>query len=254
MAASDLPRTDSGSVDWERAFEDPDEGFIPLILRAETAAELRESAIGVVERLHSRQDDPLEMEQFIEQLNQLIPDTTSDEMLHHLSAAVTSLLRQMKMHRLQAAHEHAALRRKARQADRRRRVIEAAENGRKWRTIAIGSTTAALLIAGVVTYEILSQPGDSPADKLADALLDQMRQAAKSGTTTGAARMDTMAGRQAITVSGLSQEACFGTAWGLVNQGTILINGLGSPRLSPTIIRDLCAQAGDRASVTWMPK
>jgi hypothetical protein len=99
----------------------------------------------------------------------------------------------------------------------------------------------------------MMQP-DSPDDKVADALLDQMRQAAKTGTSTGAAGIDTMAGRQAITVDGLSRGACFDTAWGLVNQGTILINGMGSQRLSPTIIRDLCTQAGDRASVTWMPK
>jgi hypothetical protein len=178
----------------------------------------------------------------------------SDETLHHLSAAVTSLLRQMKAHRIQAAREHIRLRRKARQAERRRAVIEAAANRRKWRMVMIGSAAIGAAIAAIVAYEIWIQPGDSADDKVADALLDQMRQAAKTGTTTGSARMDTIAGRQAITVSGLSQETCFSTAWGLVNQGTILINGLGSPRLSPTIIRDLCAQGGERASITWMPK
>jgi len=255
MSEPDLPRTDGGSIDWERAFEDPEQGFIPLVLHAETVADLRVRALEVAERLHNRTDDPLEIDKFIELLNHLIPDTVSNETLHHVSGVVASLLRQMKAHRLQAARHHRELRQKSLQAERRRAKIEEQQSRKTRRLVVAISLVVVVVIASVITYEILSQPGATADDKMADQLLDQMKEAAKTGAPQGAiVRVETIAGRQAVVVSGLPQGACFDTAWGLVNQGTILINGLGSPRLSPTIIRDLCSQSGDRSTITWMPK
>jgi len=70
----------------------------------------------------------------------------------------------------------------------------------------------------------------------------------------GAFRARKNAGKMTVTADDVPGEFCFDVAWGLVNRGRVIINGYYSRKLSPEIIRNLCAKKGAQASLTFIPK
>lgn len=97
---TDWPEASDGSVDWETVFEDSSVGLLPLIAEARTPRALRESAILVIKKLYSRDDDPAEVERFIRELSELVPDDLPVNNLSDISDVVTGLLRQIKRYRI----------------------------------------------------------------------------------------------------------------------------------------------------------
>ena len=44
-----------------------------------------------------------------------------------------------------------------------------------------------------------------------------------------------------------------GVAWGLVRLGRVAVNGVTPMRVSAAILADLCASAGENATISWIP-
>ncbi|MDP6429869.1 MAG: hypothetical protein QF393_17780, partial [Rhodospirillales bacterium] len=90
-------------------------------------------------------------------------------------------------------------------------------------------------------------------------LIRQIRDATQENTPEkhvfgGALSIIKKAGKTTITALDVPGTVCFEVAWGLVNRGRVIINGLYSRKLSPTIIRELCAKKGAKADLTFRPK
>ena len=122
--AQDWPKTPGGSTDWEVVFEDPETGLIALIAQARSAEALRDCVVVVIKKLFTRETDPPEVERFIGELTQLIPDGTGDQNLTLVLEAVTGILRQIKDDRAKKAAEYEQFKEPA--ADGEKRGLEEA--------------------------------------------------------------------------------------------------------------------------------
>ena len=67
-----FPQTPDGVTDWEKVFEDPDQGLISVIRTAQTSENLRACMMIVIRQLFTRDDDELQVAQLTRQLDDLL--------------------------------------------------------------------------------------------------------------------------------------------------------------------------------------
>ncbi|MBC7907226.1 MAG: hypothetical protein H7Y60_10835 [Rhodospirillaceae bacterium] len=114
---------------------------------------------------------------------------------------------------------------------------------------------AAALLAAVVWYVMPARVARlDPVDQL----LDQM-QAAADGTVApvhvfgGALTVTRANGRSTVTAEALPSKPCVQVGWRLSKEGTIIVNGVLSQRLSAAKLSEMCSGEGG-ASLTWRPE
>ena len=106
MVKETWPRTETGTIDWEVIFENPETGLIRLISGAKSACALRDSAMAVIKLLYTRKDDPPEFERLTAELQGLIPNDTPEDAHPCMVEGVTVILRQIKEDRIRKAEEY----------------------------------------------------------------------------------------------------------------------------------------------------
>lgn len=257
MGKAAWPKTKNGTIDWEVVFENAETGLIPLISGAGSVRALRDSALSVVKLLYTRKDDPPEVERFTAELLSLIPDDTPERFLPRLVEGVTTILRQTKEERIRKAEEfapHKDLIKDGEKRDLIKRAREAKE--KKSRIVARIASGAALAVLAMIIYLADPWEEEKSATRI---LIDQMKAAAtgevvKTHAYQGRLRVETKAGRVAITVFSIPPDVCGNAAWYFVNRGNAIINGLMPRHISPGIIKKLCNQNPNGATLTWVSK
>ena len=280
---SGWPRTPNGAIDWETAFEDPQTGFIPLILQARTSPALRECMVAIVTRLYVRKDDPSEVENFVAQLSAILPAQASPRQLSRIADMMVSILRRIKADRIRLA---AAATPEAAKAsvpatspavavdapapvDERRSKSESASLAaltraaiaRRLRNILLvaGGIAGTLVIAGIMIDAYIEGAPQREAKRNAALLLDQI-QAAGRGESAGPhvfggnIRVEWTGDRASVVVEGLSPDQCANAGWMLAKSGGISVDGFAPSNLSLNALRALCANnPGDRV-LKWTPR
>ena len=66
--ASDQP------LDWDAVFENPETGFIPLIMQSKSAEALKQTALLVIRKLHTRKNDEPNIEKYSAALDAIFLD------------------------------------------------------------------------------------------------------------------------------------------------------------------------------------
>ncbi|MEO5336274.1 MAG: hypothetical protein H7841_05185 [Magnetospirillum sp. WYHS-4] len=260
------PKKAGGTVDWEKVFEDPRDGLIPLISKARTAQALRQSTILVIQKLYTRKDDPPEVARFVGEVTSLIRDDLPVESLPRLVQGVTAILRQVKEERIRKAAEFE--REKALEAEGKKKP-EPAKDRRapkktkpdRRRMVIVGGAAVGVLLVAIVAYFVIAAP--SLQDRIGPnmQLVEQMKAAAQQGHASGTnpfggtLKVEQQSGRTAVTADGLPVDACMSVAWVLLNRGIIIVNGMTSHRIGPAVIKELCTRTdGPTATITWLPK
>ncbi|NQV56417.1 MAG: hypothetical protein HQ503_11210 [Rhodospirillales bacterium] len=267
------PKTAGGTVDWEVVFEDPENGLLSLIAQASSPTALRECAILIIEKLYTRKDDPPEIERFIREISELIPNDLPPSNLPEISDAVTGLLRQIKDQKINIAakfeenkSDHAPggepqiTGKNRRISDRPPDIKLPSRKAKKSKQLylyaALGLSAA---VVGLITIIFTDSHFRPPKENQTTILIRQMKDAAGGNTPEthifgGALHVGRTAGKTTITAIGVPLNACFDVVWGLVNRGSVIINGHFPRKLSPQIIRELCAKNGKKADLTFLPK
>jgi hypothetical protein len=111
-----FPQTKDGVTDWERVFENPDDGLIPLISSAPSIEILHQCATLVIHKLFTRDNDKLEVARLTRQLDALINKGRGGEDIGALTQSIIDLLRQIKSDRIRFAREYLASSQKQRRA------------------------------------------------------------------------------------------------------------------------------------------
>jgi len=266
------PKKPAGTVDWDFVFEDETYGLLPLIAEAQTPKALRQSALLIIEKLYTRKEDPAEADRFCKEITDLIPDDLPTGNLPDIITAVTALLRQIKEYRITKAAEfegklassetgEAPPTGNRRETDKPiRKAIPKAGSKKSNRAYVYGGLAAGVAVIGIAVFHF---SGGDAAPVKADpvqVLIQQIKDAAteeknpKEHVFGGALQIGTNAGKTTVTATSVPQEACADVAWGLVNRGTVIINGRYSRKISPKIIRVLCSQQGANATIMYVPK
>lgn len=275
------PIAHGGTFDWEKVFEDPKEGLIPLILQAHSAAALRECTIAVITQLYTRKDDPSEVERFVAQLNAMIPDEVPPKHLPRIADTVVDILRQIKADRIRKALEFEAAKTAAASAasadvadmakpvENRRSTSEqpkltalakaAAARKKKRIMLIAGGIAAALVVVGAGTAIYIADAPQREAKRKALLLVDQIQAVGRGeaiGTHVygGAIRAGTVGGYAAVVVEGLPPKTCASAGWVFVNKGNVMINGVMPGHASLTTLSALCASNPAGATLTWIPR
>ncbi len=264
------PQTAQGTTDWEKVFEDPKAGLIPLIAGARSASALRQATIVVVEQLYARRDDPGEVERFKDEINRMITDDTSEADLPSIIDAVTAILRQVKDDRIakSAEQDESA----AAKGDERRRPDipgpkpeakrkpppkrPGKEVPRAW-LFGGGGLGAAGIALAVYFFVIAPDGGDDLTPSLR--LIEQVKDAAEGMVVEthvygGPLEVGDNEGRPFVRVDAIPDNACSSAAWVFLNRGTVVINGVLPNRTSPRILTKLCASDPNGATLVWFPK
>jgi hypothetical protein len=147
MTKPAFPQTPSGVTDWEKVFEDPNEGLIAVIASAPNAAALKSCLEAVTRQLFTRKGDELEITRVAGEIERMFAnaggDTPTDD--------AVALLRTIKDLRIRKAQEFLA-RKHADAADRRAKeaggVKRLAYLFFKEPKYLIGATVAMLALAG----------------------------------------------------------------------------------------------------------
>lgn len=116
MKKPTFPQTPEGVTDWEKVFEDPNQGLITVIRSAQSADGLRNCMMIVIRQLFTRDDDDLQVAQLTRQLDELLAQ--SDGALP-TDAAIT-MLRQIKEQRQELARAFLAAKGKKKRKKNRR--------------------------------------------------------------------------------------------------------------------------------------
>jgi hypothetical protein len=165
MSKPAFPQTPSGVTDWEKVFEDPNEGLIAVIASAPNAAALRSCLEAVTRQLFTRKGDELEITRVEGEIERMFANaggaTPTDD--------AVALLRSIKDLRTRKAQEFLA-RKHTDAADRRAR-----EEGRGLKRLAylafkdpkylIGATVAMLALAGylyVALNDLSTETAENP--------------------------------------------------------------------------------------------
>ncbi|MBC7951311.1 MAG: hypothetical protein H7Z12_05735 [Rhodospirillaceae bacterium] len=90
-----------------------------------------------------------------------------------------------------------------------------------------------------------------------DQLLEQMQAAAEGNVAPvhafgGALTVARANGRSTVTAEALPSKPCVQVGWRLSKEGTIIVNGMLSQRLSAAKLSELCSSEGG-ATLTWVP-
>ena len=273
------PKLPSGAVDWERAFEDPKTGFIPLIRQAHSPTALRECMIAVVTRLYIRKDDPSEVERFVAQLQAMIPDQVSPGRFARLADTMVTILRQIKTERIRMASAFESAKAPAvapaeiadapkPDEDRRSKfeptplvALAKAAVARRLKKIALTAAgiAGAVLVAGIMIDSYLEAAPQREAKRKAAVLLDQI-QAASRGTPIGthiyggAIYIERTGERAAVVVEGLSPDQCAHAGWMLAKKGGVSVGGSVAANMSLNTFRALCAGISGNDALKWIPR
>lgn len=175
-----FPQTPDGVTDWEKVFEDPDQGLISVIRTAQTADNLRACMMIVIRKLFTRNNDELQVAQLTQQLEDLLAQ--SDGVVP-TDAAIT-MLRQIKVQRQELAQAYLAdKKRKKRRKNRRTAANSAATKNAIYLlfknpkyfiglglvlTVLLIGVIAALVIGGAQTAEDVDPVAQTAASDSAD--------------------------------------------------------------------------------------
>tara|TARA_R110001592_G_scaffold340261_1_gene628344 strand:+ start:217 stop:1227 length:1011 start_codon:yes stop_codon:yes gene_type:complete len=111
-----FPQTPDGVTDWEKVFEDPDQGLITVIRTAQTSDNLRACMMIVIRQLFTRDNDELQVAQLTRQLDDLLAQSGGAVP----TDAAIAMLRQIKVQRQELAQAYLAdKKRKKRRKNRR---------------------------------------------------------------------------------------------------------------------------------------
>lgn len=274
------PAHPNGGTDWEAVFEDPDEGLIPMIGRAQTATALRQCTVLVIKQLHMRKNDPAIVANFIAQLDAMVPDDTPPGRLPKIRKAIAGVLRQIKNDRIAKAAKAAGAAPPFSEGDSDDRAAETAPHGDeedRRRTadtdipeftlvepkpslyalvvgIALGTTAA----AGALFYHFAAPR--EPANADANDLFVRQMESATAGQETkehifgGKITVGSMAGRRVVTAHGIPGGACQSVAWSLADRGNVMISGVMPKRVRQPILEELCTRRFMGATLVWIPR
>ncbi len=278
---ADWPKTPSGAVDWEKAFEDPKTGLIPLILQARSPAALRECTIAVVTRLYIRKDDPSEVERFVSQLKEMIPDQVPPKQLSRVADTMVGILRQIKADRIRKVLESEAAKIaapsmaptggavKAESPEDRRsksepiKLTALAEEivARKWKKAMYiaGGIVGTIFIIGYMIDSYLDAAPQREAKRKAALLIAQIQAVSRGvaiGTHVygGSIRIDRVGEHAAVVVEGLSPGQCAYAGWIYANKGDVMVDGVTPGNASLATLSALCESTSGNATLTWIPR
>jgi len=111
-----FPQTPDGVTDWEKVFEDPDQGLASVIRTAQTSENLRACMMIVIRQLFTRDNDELQVAQLTRQLDDLLAQSGGAVP----TDAAIAMLRQIKAQRQELAQAYLAdKKRKKRRKNRR---------------------------------------------------------------------------------------------------------------------------------------
>ena len=253
----DWPTTPGGTTDWEAVFEDPETGLIAVIAQARSAEALRECVVVVIKKLFTRKTDPPEVERFIAELTQIIPDGTDDENLVLVSEAVSAILRQIKEDRKTKAAEYEQHKELAKDGEKRGLAGKRRSRSLFW---AAGMGIVGVVATTVIIFAFVTDRTPPPNNQdQRNILVEQMKQAARGETINqhvfgGALNAGTIAGNKVVVVEGIPVEDCASAAWVFANRGNIAINGIMPNRISPGVLLKLCSGSPGPATLAWFPK
>jgi len=157
--ASDQP------LHWDAVFENPETGFIPLIMQSKSAEALKQTALLVIRKLHTRKNDEPNIEKYSAALDAIFLDIIRRDDLNLLQAAVKKLLRDIKKERIQKAAAYLLTQRSA--GNRNRRAAKPTQKNKPfWRTRPTkqraGVMVAVVLVIIASIAMILKNPSLSP--------------------------------------------------------------------------------------------
>ena len=275
------PKTPSGAIDWEKAFEDPQAGLIPLILQVRSPAAMRGSMIVVIRRIYTRQDDPSEIERFVAQLTTLIPDHAP---LHHLprvADTMVGILRQIKTDRIQRVLEFESTKAasisavpidaadQAQLLEERRSKAEqlklaalakaAIARKRKRFMLVVGSIAATIITAGIVASTYIAGAPKRELKHKTALLIEQMQAVGQGENLAthvfgGAIRAQRVGENWAVVAEGLTLNQCISAGWAFTFKGSIMINGNMPAKASVASLSTLCGNTPENATLTWIPR
>lgn len=179
-----FPQTPDGVTDWEKVFEDPDQGLVSVIRTAQTSDNLRACMMIVIRQLFTRDDDELQVAQLTRQLDDLLAQSGGAVP----SDATIAMLRQIKTQRQEMAQAYLAdKKRKKRRKNRRSAAGSASTKNAIYLlfknpkyfiglglvlTVLLIGVIAVLLIGGTPTTENVDRTnhaaGQEPADPQKD--------------------------------------------------------------------------------------
>jgi len=110
------PRTPDGTTDWEVVFEDPQTGFIQLIVQSPSAETLRLTTTVVIDKLFTRRGDEVEVTRLKQELETILAAPGD---IIAKQAGVSGLLRQIKNVRVEKARVYIERKRAGAAIDRR---------------------------------------------------------------------------------------------------------------------------------------
>ena len=281
------PKLPGGAIDWEKAFEDPETGLISLILKAHSPAALRECAIAVITQIYARQDDPSEVEHFVDQLKTLVPDQVPPKDLSRIADAVADILRQIKADRIHKVLEFEAAKaaapavaapevaaptavevsakpredRRSKSAPVKLTALTKAAVARKKRRIKLiaGGIATALVVGGIGIATYVADAPQREVRRKAVLLVEQIQAVARGeaiGTHVygGAIRAGRVGEYSTVVVEGLNSKQCASAGWVFVNKGSIMINGVMPGHASLATLNALCGGSSALATLTWIPR
>ena len=160
-----FPQTPDGVTDWEKVFEDPNQGLISVIRTAQTADNLRACMMIVIRQLFTRDDDALQVAQLTRQLDDLLVQSAGAVP----SDAAIAMLRQIKTQRQDMAQAYLADKKKKKRRKNRRNAAGSAsvknavyllfKNPKYFIGLAVVLT---ILLAGVITILAIGGPDGTP--------------------------------------------------------------------------------------------
>ncbi|MBT3989039.1 MAG: hypothetical protein HON14_01580 [Rhodospirillaceae bacterium] len=286
ISKDDWPKTEHGTVNWEIVFESPENGLLTLIGEARTPKALLESSIVIIQKIYTRKDDPAKVEQFIQELSELIPEDLPEESLADIIEVVTTLLRQIKDFRIQKAQEHidkitaekiiaAATNARENQAERRvakdRRKSErrdsksfgeyrkASSRGRKTNPVkTYGIIFGLMAVAAIAMYIFSGVKLPQNEQTMGGVLMQEINQAAltkKGGKHVfgGDIRVDTFKDKTRVNITGVPRSQCFRLVRTLQRRGEVYVNGTLARQMKVAQIKDKCSDSGTFSDLTFAP-
>jgi hypothetical protein len=282
----DWPKTEHGTVNWDVVFESPKDGLLTLINQAQTPKALLEISIVIIQKIYTRKDDPAKVEQFIQELTELIPEDMPEESLADIIGVVTTLLRQIKDFRIQKAQEHInkvaadkivaaatnlvenqpelRLATDRRKADRRstKRFDERHKfSARRKKTNPVktyGIVFGLMAVAGFAMYVFSGVKLPQTEQAMGGILMQEINQAAltkKGGKHVfgGDIRVDTSLNKTMLTIIGVPRSQCFRLVRTLQRRGEVYVNGTHARQMKAIQIKDKCSDSGTFSDLTFAP-
>lgn len=264
------PKTPEGNIDWEVVFEAPETGLIPRILQSRTPAILRQNTLAVITKIYARATTPKHVEEFIQELDTILPDDLDGNSMAEVSENIAVLMRRIKTERIAQVREAAQkpdLGKKARRAKTNKNNRET-DSGQKKpgararrQLLILASIGLVLLLGGGVGgwwWQQTKAATDAPTSRTLQ-LIDEMRAAARGEGPERhvygwALHTKIKAGLIGITAIGIPADACASAAWVFVNRGNIIINDFMPKKVSPQVLKQACSLKGQRASLTWLQR